>query len=680
MSLQELGYRPIGVEVNTNNYRSDIDGLRAVAIILVVLFHAGVRGLTGGFVGVDVFFVISGYLITRIIFHEIMEGNFSIIEFYRRRIRRLMPTLVVVLVACAVLGYYSMTPATYKQMLQTLWRSVVFGSNFYFANKGGYFDDPVAEHPLLHTWSLAVEEQFYIVWPFLLLGIARFKAKRPALVMIGGAIAMYMVGIAAVHFNEFRAFFLPTSRAWQLMAGASLALGMPAPRNSRIADLASVFGFALVSGAAVLFSSKTTYPGALSAVPTIGAALLIWSSSRQPSLIGRLLSGRSVVYVGLVSYALYLWHWPIFVFFKTVMFRAPSQFEMSCLIALSFCFAVISYHALEMPIRQGRLISKYSTFQVGGVLTAILLVFAAIGIRSAGFDGRYRALLSPFLVASVATSSEVLKCSVGKDENDSIGDLCALVTVANSRSVVLLWGDSHAGSIAPAFVEAAIANSATVLIASKAGCLPLIGVTPKFKYRDRMSSCRNHNARVIERAAKMGVTDVVLISRWNNYVLGMPRFGDEMANAELHLDDGNTAKHSLVNDRKIIQAGLERTILAINTEQMRAWFVEEVPNAGVLVTNYLSRALINGVALGTVSTFPAFPHFIRAAGVREIVERLPSAKLLTTINPASELCDSERCAIARLNTAIYADNHHLTVFGARQLVRIVTPVFQSATK
>ena len=658
------------------SYRPDIDGLRALSILLVVVFHAGYSGLSGGFVGVDVFFVISGFLITKLVLAEIIEGHFSLIEFYRRRMRRLMPTLIVVLLAAIVAGFVTMTPWQYKTFLQTLALALVFGTNFHFAAKGGYFDDPIAAQPLLHTWSLAIEEQFYVVWPLILLAIVRWAPRHVALTLAAGTVAMFLVGLLAVHFDEFRAFFLPTSRAWQLMLGATLGAGIAGPKTSATADVSSCAGLLLIATAAGLFSSQTLYPGAASIVPPAGAALLIWSSTAKLSAVGRVLSIKPAIALGLISYGLYLWHWPIFVFFKIATMREPTWLETTALIGLSTGLAAICFRYIETPVRRGRLIPKTMTFHAGGLVFVALMAFALAGIRFEGYESRHSALLKPLLTASGERLPEIARCSLSVRDTDTRDTLCAISIHASPATSVLIWGDSHANAIAPAFMEVAKSKPATIFLASKAECPPLLDVSRKFKSRDRLLACLDRNATVLDRARASGVTDVVLAGRWNNYVGGVPRYGSEMSSPQLHLSNGRQTSYSLELDRQLVVAGLRQTVARIAAAGMRVWIVEEVPYAGAPVIDLLARALINGLPLDTAGSFSTELHERRAGGMRALLGELKTEHAFGVLDLSKGLCDGSLCRVVGNGVALYRDHNHLTVFAARGLAGIVTPVFE----
>jgi peptidoglycan/LPS O-acetylase OafA/YrhL len=298
-------------------YRSDIDGLRAVAVIPVILYHTDIEYFSGGYVGVDVFFVISGYLITKLLTDDLSRGHLSIRKFYERRIRRIFPALFTVLIFTLIVSSLILLPEDYISESYSALSAALFSANIYFWANSGYFDAPASALPLLHTWSLAVEEQFYIVFPLLLL---TFKnANRNVLAIIFFVLFFVSLGISQWYVvNDTKsAFYLPHSRAWELLIGAFLALGvLPDNRSRLMRETLSITGITLISWSVFTYTDKTPFPGFSALAPSIGAALIIYAGRSGRSLPFHILTMKSIVFIGLISYSLYLWHWPIIVLTK----------------------------------------------------------------------------------------------------------------------------------------------------------------------------------------------------------------------------------------------------------------------------------------------------------------------------------------------------------------------------
>jgi peptidoglycan/LPS O-acetylase OafA/YrhL len=341
-------------------YRRDIDGLRAVAVGAVVLTHATISPyIQGGFIGVDVFFVISGYLISSTLFKEMSRGEFSVANFYRRRILRILPALLVMLGASSIVALLYLLPGELKEFAQSQTATIAFVSNFFFWVRSGYFDAPSATKPLLHTWSLAIEEQFYIVFPLFLLAMHRFQRDRLFFWVMAIAIVSLLVSIICVAYAPTQAFYLLPSRAWELMLGAILALNRSDIQfGTALRDSLSVAGLAMIVAPIFLYDSTTPFPG-LAALPAcLGTALIIFTGETGTTYAGRVLSLPPFVFVGLISYSLYLWHWPILVFQRQGMpfwsFHYQKELD-AALVGVAVILATISWRFVESPFRGKRL-------------------------------------------------------------------------------------------------------------------------------------------------------------------------------------------------------------------------------------------------------------------------------------------------------------------------------------
>jgi peptidoglycan/LPS O-acetylase OafA/YrhL len=319
--------------VSTINYRPDIDGLRAIAVLGVVLYHLSPITLPGGFLGVDIFFVISGYLISRIVFREMAEGVFSFSAFYARRIRRLFPALAVVLAATIGFGAFSLFANEYERLAKHVSSTILFLLNFRLMGEAGYFDISSDTKPLLHLWSLSVEEQFYLIWPVLLVVShkIRFHAGWMSVVLIVASFAF------ALHFstrNLDALYFHPLARFWELLIGATLAWAHHQGHSSRVVgylsygfcrDVCSIVGILIIAGAFLFWNETTIHPGGLTILPVLGATMLIASGSA--AIVNRLLALKPLVWIGLISYPLYLWHWPILSYIRITEFGSPSNMD-----------------------------------------------------------------------------------------------------------------------------------------------------------------------------------------------------------------------------------------------------------------------------------------------------------------------------------------------------------------
>jgi len=351
--MSSINPASVGGVTARSDYRPDIDGLRAIAVLCVVIYHAFPSLIQGGFVGVDVFFVISGYLISKHILEELNDGAFRIRTFYARRVRRIFPALSVVLLACFIMGWVILSPGEYKQLGRHIFAGALFLSNFLLWKEAGYFDSAAETKPLLHLWSLGIEEQFYVVWPLLLILFWRFR-RHLGWMLVGVFGISLTYSLYKVHYDTVADFYSPLTRFWELAMGAGLAFlarqNISASKASR--SPISIFGLLLIIAAALVTKNNFLFPGAWALIPTVGAALMIFAGAKAWAN-RRLLSIPLLVWIGLISYPLYLWHWPMLVFARIMESGTPSIKVRFWLVAASFFLAWSTYKAVERPIRKG---------------------------------------------------------------------------------------------------------------------------------------------------------------------------------------------------------------------------------------------------------------------------------------------------------------------------------------
>jgi len=366
------------------HYRPEIDGLRAIAVASVILFHAGFAVFSGGFVGDDVFFVISGFLITSIIVEELKAGPFSLLRFYERRARRILPALFVVMAACVPFAYSLLSPDDLKDFAQSLAAIALFCSNVLFWGESGYFDTQAELKPLLHTWSLAVEEQFYVVYPLLLL--AAWRLGRNCLLAMIGVISVVSLCTSVVEVRDYptAAFYLLPSRAWQLLVGAITAFATGqwkrvadrSPSGRLAGEAVGWGGLAMILTALFTFDERTPFPGLNAALPTLGTALVLLAATERTQ-VGRVLAWRPLVGLGLISYSAYLWHQPLFAFTKHALLADLPTGLAIVLCALTLVLAMLSWRYIEQPFRDRSVVSRGAVFALSaaGMMCCVGLGF-----------------------------------------------------------------------------------------------------------------------------------------------------------------------------------------------------------------------------------------------------------------------------------------------------------------
>ncbi|MDI6027042.1 acyltransferase family protein [Corticibacterium sp. UT-5YL-CI-8] len=456
------------------NYRPEIDGLRTISVMAVLLYHYGIGPLPGGFVGVDVFFVISGYLITSIISAEMRTGKFSLWGFYDRRVRRILPASLLTIVVTGIAGYFILLPSDYAAFGWSAVASAFGLANFHFLwNSGGYFDSAADLMPLLHMWSLGVEEQFYVFWPLILWAVftASKGSARAAVAVLAVIIAVsFGASVYLTHTDQPVAFYMLHTRAWELALGAILVF---APRiSNRIAgEAASVTGLVLILGAIFLLSSKMPFPGVNALYPCIGAALIIWPKAAAPFAEWPLRT-RPFTAIGLISFSLYLWHWPVLVLYRQLgIGDMPPVLDRVLLAALAFGLAIATYRYVETPFRHWH--PPYKKAVAIGTVAA-----AAIGAAGAGlsWSGGYPARLSVELQELDAFRDHTVGMMTGNRDcfvssaNADFRRSC--LNVSKSKPNVLLVGDSHLAMLAPALRERF--PEINFLQSTRAGCRALM--------------------------------------------------------------------------------------------------------------------------------------------------------------------------------------------------------------
>lgn len=477
------------------DYRREIDGLRALAVLPVILFHAGVESFSGGFVGVDIFFVISGYLITTIILVEIEQGNFSLVNFYERRARRILPALFFVMLVCIPLAWLWLFPSEMKDFSESLVAVTVFASNILFWRESGYFDTAAELKPLLHTWSLAVEEQYYALFPLFLMLFWKL-GKRWILVTLGIA---FLASLAVAQWGAYAmpaaAFYLLPTRGWELLIGAFAAFYLSQPNRKAFGKGLSEFGgwlgVALILYAVFAYSKNTPFPGVYALIPTIGTVLIILFATKQTT-VGKFVGNKVFVGIGLISYSAYLWHQPLFAFARQKGVAKSDVEVFLCLSLAALLLAYFSWKYIEAPFRNKALVSKKIIFLFsifGSIFFFSLGVFGYLKNGDLGqFNSQQRAFFSYF-ENEIPGWNYFVKTGVPEKYREdcnfydipryrsgsptdvpleAISKSCYTRNNNNSK-IVFIWGDSHAQQLYYG-LENELPNNFEVLQVASSGC------------------------------------------------------------------------------------------------------------------------------------------------------------------------------------------------------------------
>jgi peptidoglycan/LPS O-acetylase OafA/YrhL len=461
-------------------YRADIDGLWAIAVLAVLGYHLKVAAFRGGFVGVDIFFVISGYLISGIVLKDLSSGTFSIASFYERRVRRILPALIVMLAGTSLLAYLYFLPVELTSFSKSLLAALFSTSNFYFWKHSSYFSAPVETIPLIHTWSLAVEEQFYVFLPIFLVLAHRYFPRRLRLsVLVIAAVSFAVSAVGAFRYPT-ATFYQAHTRAWELMLGVLISLeAFPEIRRPALRNLAGFLGVGLIGIAIFKFSSATPFPGVAALVPCVGAALIIIAGRSGASLVGRILSLMPVAFVGLISYSLYLWHWPVIVFQgmeSSVLSGVSVRMAKLVIIGVSFAVATLSWKFVELPFRSGRKrLPRIAVFQAAAGAAAVVAAVGIAAIVSRGFPSRYppKAIqVASYLDYDSGKYFRDGTCFISSEYQYSDFDSSQCLRQDGSKKNYLLFGDSHAAQLW--YGLSTKLDGVNVMQATASGCKPTV--------------------------------------------------------------------------------------------------------------------------------------------------------------------------------------------------------------
>jgi peptidoglycan/LPS O-acetylase OafA/YrhL len=633
-------------------YRPDIDGLRAICIISVVMFHAGFRDWAGGFVGVDIFFVISGYLITSLIGRQIAYGQFSLLGFYERRIRRLLAASipVVLFTTLFALAFYSSRDLiTYCKSLIAF---IAYSSNWFFLSQAGYFATPAETSPLLHTWSLGVEEQFYLLFPALLLVLLRFPR---AAAWVVAALAVASLACAQVEISRGlldRAFFSSSSRFWELLAGALLALA-PAlsARATAIALPMRTAGLAMIGLSIVLYRPETPFPGVATLLPVGGALLLMAASPERRDPLWRLLSSGPFVYLGKISYSLYLWHWPVLGAVRTFVFDQNDTY-MAVAIVVSVALASLSYHLVEHPIRVRRRLAR--PHHMAALLASTSLIGVAVGSAGwavGGWPSASERDVDAMVQRALKQTELPPECFEHQQDRPAHRRFCTFGGPGRGKIDLLLWGDSHATSLFTAVRKYAEERGLSLAVAARAACLPLLGIR---RANDTDEGCPAFNRSASAFIRDHDVAAVIWVARWALYTNDGPR-----ALVDQQPDPGAGPREAA--PRAILESAMRRTLDAL--QDRAVVIVEQVPEHKARVsTAYLVLNRLGGSPDSVRTDRTA--HAKRQRTITEVMDRAAGRAGTLRIDPASQLCGPQTCIAEADGRILYFDANHLNVDGS----------------
>lgn len=643
--------------------------MRAYAVIPVLFFHAGISAFSGGFVGVDIFFVLSGFFMAKIILRDLDRGQFNFLDFYVRRMRRIFPALFAMITVTSVVATIVLMPREFEYFASSVRAAVLFVANVRFYNESGYFDIASEMKPLLHTWSLSVEEQFYVGFPLVLFLVNRFA--RTWLVPLFAIVILISLGASSwvIYENPDKAFYLLPFRIWELLLGALVA-AVPRLEQARAADpfLGSA-GLIAILASIFLYRADMPFPGFSALLPCLGAAALIAANSRSGP-VAAILTNRPTVFLGKISYSLYLWHWPIIVLIQYRTETALTPGLQALVVALSVVLGFLSWKYIEQPVRFGRLRSASRTAIIGSSVgfVTVACVFATIVKDDDGVPGRlpaeaarlYRATYdhSPYDIPKCFADSNGKGLSPDQINNNQLCD----IGVPGGRPAFLLWGDSHAAAIAPALDLAAKKLGITGKFVGRGSCPPLPDT--QFGAAENVERCVEHTKAVMALIEREHYPLVFMAAYWPKYV-----HRSELPQQGVFFDP--RVPPDLSDWSKPIVSGLTNVIATLKKQGSQPVLIMDVPEAGYRVPEALARAYMTGNSL-EIAPDLAYTQK-RQALARDVLSRVADTTGSWIVDPMGTLCDAQRCRVMEGKTVLYKDGDHLAAGSAPTLA----PLFES---
>lgn len=651
-------------------YRSEIDGLRALAVVPVILFHAGFTLLSGGYVGVDVFFVISGYLITTILMSELDDGKFSIVRFYERRARRLMPALFLVMACCLPFAWLWMMPEDLQDFSESLMAVTAFVSNILFwQEESSYFNTSAELKPLLHTWSLAVEEQFYLLFPPLLL--LAYRVKKNGILILIALISAISLSVAewGAHNKPVAAWFLLPTRAWELGIGAMVAMYFRSERplyGKVVTESLGILGLCMIVYAIVFFDDNTVFPGLYGLIPVLGTALVIMFAM-PATVVGRILGSKVPVAIGLISYSAYLWHQPLLAFAKHRSIVEPGPAILASMVGATFVLAWLSWRYVETPFRNPAIFSRKRIFTYSAIGMTVFFAVGLVGMLEKGFDSRIK---SPEVRRLIAESKQPIgdqKCWDRYMKNPSLINPCIIGDSGRNPSFAIV-GDSHASMFVSEFTKYAKKNRIQGLDITLYSC-------PLFLASERIDAENGNECSSLGRSFRNAAgtnalpKTLILSARWTLWL--------EQRGVDNHEGAKEPIRHIRLTSRNTEKMGhvaalsedYKESINRLLRSGHKVILIYPVPEMGWSVPKYLAKKsyIYGRIAAGDASiSHSVFKE--RNARTYAVLDGIGNHPNLIRIYPEKILCDTylpDRCVAQISGNPVYSDDDHLSSLGVR---------------
>jgi peptidoglycan/LPS O-acetylase OafA/YrhL len=610
-------------------YRREIDGLRALAVVPVILFHAGFETFSGGFVGVDVFFVISGYLITTIILTELEQDKFSIVNFYERRARRILPALFLVMLVCIPFAWFWLLPSAMKDFSQSLVAVSVFASNILFWRESGYFAPAAELKPLLHTWSLAVEEQYYLIFPLFLMLTWRLGKRWILVLLVAVFIASFATAQWASIAKPAAAFYLLPTRGWELLIGAFAAFYLSKSNRTEFArsvgEICGWLGLVLILYAVFAYSKTTPFPGVYALAPTVGTVLIILFATQQTT-IGQFVGNKAFVGVGLISYSAYLWHQPLFAFARERSLTEPSQLVFGILSLAALVLAYFTWRFVEAPFRKKGTFNRFKIFLYASIASIFFIIFGLVGnfyqekITSVRFNEN-----QIFTITSASLSPKRLSCHFPRTDQALEREPCKYFS---DNVKVAVIGNSHATELAYSLATILKSKDVGIVQHTMSGCNHNYNVPSESD-----SICGKWHSKVMKNLISDKSINVVILSYRNEQSLNESKYRQSLADIA----------NELVDSGKRVVLVLQAPMPISHIDRYLSKHISD------LSISISSRKLSDWQNLYAQST--------------EMVKLLKDD--VKVFDPAELFCDFEFCYVTKHGVSLFFDDDHVSVAGGK---------------
>lgn len=620
-------------------YRPEIDGLRALAIFAIIFYHAGFDIFSGGYIGVDVFFVISGYLITSIIINDIKNNTFSFLNFYERRIRRLFPALFFMLIGCIPFALYTLSPVNLDMFFKGVIGVITLSSNILFWRQlGDYFEISATTNPLIHTWSLSVEEQFYLIFPIFLLTLCKISKNWRIFLLVTSCFGSLFLAQVLSSVSPFLDFYMLPTRIWEFIFGAIIPIiNLKIDTKKATSQIASLIGLLLVLIPCYLYDESIGPPSLFLTIPVMGSSLMLIYANKD-TLVGKILSARFFVWIGLISYSTYLWHQPIFSFARLSILRDLNIPERFFLVLLSFLFGYLSWKFIEKPFKNYYFYKKYTLY-----LIYLICCIFLVGISAYALKHKFIKLLT-------------IKDCLWK-ESDFPRSHCNFN--GNGDLKVVVWGDSHAMVLSETIPEI---KEATIYVISVPGCPPILGVRRNDGLQDSVACNKlGDNKRYIDYIESLNPDIVILTARWQLYLNGLEKPNLHLSHT-LSTSDYSNEVVPYYYRQKSLQQQLSKTVEVFRGKS-KVFILSQPPDYADKPLNILQR---------TNFTMPLSNLLNLHKGEIEILENIsmefPEIKVLDS---KSLFCKDNICLTRMDSKLLYTDDNHLTANASKLQWRLI---------